>query len=105
MNDERKLREILKAGRKEADKNMFFTRKVLNRLPEKRWRRTDIFLLTLYSICFIITFAVWGRFILDTEIFIHGKLEITVSDIIFFFAFAAVMFMEVWMTVKLIAKE
>lgn len=104
MTDEKKFRKTIKSYRKEAPENPFFTKKVMNRLPEKKWSKEDSFMLTIYSVCIIITIVSWYMFATGIGV-LEGKLNITGSDNIFFIFFLVILGAEVLQTVKLITRE
>ncbi len=104
MTDEKKFRETIKSYRKEAPENPFFTKKVMNRLPEKKWNKEDSFMLAIYSVCIIITIASWLIFAVKTGIF-EGNLNLVGSDILFFISFMAILATEIWQVVRLVEKE
>lgn len=103
MTDEKKFRETIKSYRKEAPENPFFTKKVMNRLPEKKWNKEDSFMLTIYSVCIIITIVSWLIFAVKTGIF-EGNLNLVGSDILFFISFMAILATEIWQAVRLVVK-
>lgn len=104
MTDEKKFRETIKSYRKEAPENPFFTKKVMNRLPEKKWNKEDSFMLAIYSVCIIITFASWFIFAVKSGIF-EGNLNLAGSDILFFVSFMAILAAEIWQAARLVVKE
>lgn len=104
MTDEKKFRETIKSYRKEAPENPFFTKKVMNRLPEKKWNKEDSFMLAIYSVCIIITIASWLIFAVKTGIF-EGNLNLAGSDIPFFVSFMAILAAEIWQAARLVVKE
>lgn len=103
MTDEKKFRETIKSYRKEAPENPFFTKKVMNRLPEKKWNKEDSFMLAIYSVCIIITIISWLIFSVKTGIF-EGNLNLVGSDILFFISFMAILATEIWQAVRLVVK-
>lgn len=104
MTDEKNFRETIKSYRKEAPENPFFTKKVMNRLPEKKWSKEDSFMLAIYSVCIIITIVSWYMFAVKSGIF-EGNLNLAGSDILFFVSFMAILAAEIWQAARLVVKE
>lgn len=61
------LRSLLKKASMEAPENPWFTRKVLNRLPEKR-RTHNWILWCVYVVVAVACSVGWGVFCLETDI-------------------------------------
>lgn len=104
MTDDRKLRETIKSYMKEAPENSFFTRKVLNRLPERKWNKEDRFMLAIYTVSILITIVSWFIFACRTGI-LEGQLNVTGSDNLYFASFLVILAAEIWLFVRIFAKE
>lgn len=59
------IKAFLKSGSKEAPENPWFTKKVMNRLPEKESKSYNWINTVIYITCLIVCFIVWGLFVTE----------------------------------------
>lgn len=97
--DDIELGNLLKASQPKAGKNEWFTRKVMNRLPERRrtfgWVRHVVFLL-----CFVICAFSWAYLIATQNYDV-----IIVKDVVAFVTLFAVTIVLIWQFLQSLFQE
>ncbi|MEF9924633.1 MAG: hypothetical protein RR854_08695 [Muribaculaceae bacterium] len=93
-NNDTYLKEYLKKELPQAGKDEWFTRKVMNRLPDKK-RNYAWIEYVAYAICGIICVCYWAQFVRG----LNGS-AITVGEILKYFSLLAVSVVLVWQMIR-----
>ena len=96
--DDRQLRKLLQAGSHTPGENPWFTRRVLNRLPESSGR-VNLLIVAVYLVALVICFLCWRNLMRELDFFV-----ITVRDVSHFVALAAVTLAVLWQSISLLLR-
>lgn len=98
---DKKLREFLRKELPEANENVWFTRKVLNRLPEKKSRKRPYYLIELAScvMAMWVCIALWILLIVKigddpitwAEVIEYTALSLTTAGLVIYIAMRSVL--------------
>lgn len=108
--DDNELCQLLKTGRQEAPEHPFFTRKVMNRLPESKGKNYNWLMWAVYIAVLLVCASFWTYFGLTADLsqlltFDNGKFNADHSTLLGFAMLVGITGFTVWQIYQLVSES